>query len=510
MYDRGIAAIENQSSSLLKINEQISAQRRILTPSDDPVAATQALGVSQTISINNQYMTNQKAAQNVLGLEDTTLKQVSDLLQHAHSLAVEAGNATYDNVNRGYLADQLRSDLQQLMSLANSTDGNGSYLFSGYQGKTVPFSTTSGASAPVQYNGDQGQRLLQVDSSRQIPISDSGYDVFMGIKNGNGTFVSAPATTNNGTGVIDTGNVLDPTKWNAAGLSQNYSVVFKSLPSSVTGTALGAGQEISISDPAAWTAAGKNVTVSFTATTYTVNNLNDGSVTGPISYAGTPISIQGAGLSFNFAPAAGSSYSVNGSSTTYDLIDNANPTVSLVTGAALPTTGAYSKTYTSGQSISFNGLSVPAAGSDYGVNVTVTGSPASGDRFTVKASTNESMFKTLDDLATQLSTGVRNGSNGDIDRATLSNAINKALSSLNNDIDQISTVRASVGARMSELDATNSMSQDLDTQYQKNLSTLQDLDFAKAVSDLDKSQVGLDAAQKAYTRVTGLSLFNYL
>jgi len=511
LYERGITAIQDQTGNLLKINEQIAAMRRVLTPADDPVAAARAMEVSQSQSANDQYLNNQKAAENTLSLEDTTLSQVGDLLQHIRQLAVDAGNGAYDNTNRGYIAKELRSNLQQLMGFANTTDGNGAYLFSGYQGGVIPFSTTGGASAPVQYNGDQGQRLLQINASRQIPVSDSGADIFMNVKNGNGTFVAAPAAPpvppNNGTGVINTGNVLDPTKWNAAGLSKDYSVKFRTLPTTIT-PAPGAGNEIGIADTAAWSATGQTVNVTFNAGgTYTVTDKTHGTTTGPIAYTGAPINIQGAGLSFNWDPGAGASFDISGSATTYDLIDNKNPTISLITGAALPATGAYSKPYTSGQAIPFSNLAV---GSDYGVDITVEGMPANNDSFTVKASSNESMFKTIDDLATLLESGVRAGAGSDIDRAKLANGINKALANLSNDIDKISTVRASVGSRMNENDATNNLSQDMTTVYKKNLSDLLDLDFAKAVSDLTQQQAGLDAAQKAYTRVTGLSLFNYL
>lgn len=509
IFDRGIASIQDQTSSLLKINEQMGSQRRILTPSDDPVASARALEVSQSISTNDQFQTNQKAALNGLGLEDSTLHGVGDLLQHVRQLAVDSGNGSYDNTNRASIANELRSNLQSLLTLANTSDGNGHFMFSGFQGGTAPFATASGANAPVVYNGDQGQRLVQIDPSRRIPVSDSGSDVFMNVKNGNGTFVAAAAAANGGTGVIDTGTVTDPTKWNAAGLSKNYSVEFRNLPTSVTGTALGAGQEIGVASPSNWSATGQNVTVTFAAGTYTVTDNTHQTTSGPIAYAGAPISIQGTGLSFNFAPAAGSTYNVSGTNTTYDLVDNTTGN-SLITGVASTATGPFPRTYTSGQTISFNNLALPAVGSDYGANVTISGTPGNNDSFTVKASTNESMFKTIDDLANLLSTGVRSGPAGEADRAALTNGINKALNNLSSDIDKISTVRATVGARLNELDAAQSLSQDVATQQKKNLSDLQDLDFAQAVSDLTKQQTALEASQKAYTRVTGLSLFNFM
>jgi flagellar hook-associated protein 3 FlgL len=71
-------------------------------------------------------------------------------------------------------------------------------------------------------------------------------------------------------------------------------------------------------------------------------------------------------------------------------------------------------------------------------------------------------------------------------------------------------VRASVGARAKEVDTARNAAADLAQQYATTLSQLQDLDYAKAISDLTFQQVSLEAAQKSFLRVQGLSLFEYI
>src|SRR5207253_3276978 len=170
---------------------------------DDPIAAAEALTVTQSKDATAQYSTNVDTAKTALGLNDSVLGQVTNVLQSIRVLAVNGGNAGLNNNDRASLATDVAGQLEQLIGLANTRDGNGNYLFSGYQIDTQPFVTTS--SANVSYNGDQGQRLLQVSAARSLAINENGSAVFEQIKNGNGTFTAGAAWANTGTGVIDGG-----------------------------------------------------------------------------------------------------------------------------------------------------------------------------------------------------------------------------------------------------------------------------------------------------------------
>jgi flagellar hook-associated protein 3 FlgL len=71
-------------------------------------------------------------------------------------------------------------------------------------------------------------------------------------------------------------------------------------------------------------------------------------------------------------------------------------------------------------------------------------------------------------------------------------------------------VRAEVGARLSMLDDVQAAREDFNVEVQRNLSNLQDIDYAEAISRMNRQMLGLQAAQQSYTRVSQLSLFNYL
>lgn len=177
LFENGGASIGELQSSMIKTQQQIASGRRVLTPSDDPIASARALEVTQSQSLNTQYATNRTYAKNALGELDGILGEVTELLQNVKSSVVSADNVLYSDSERAVIATDLQARFDQLLGLANSRDPQGNYVFSGFQTSTPAFvKTATGAS----YQGDAGQRLLQVDSSRQLAVSSPGQAVFQG------------------------------------------------------------------------------------------------------------------------------------------------------------------------------------------------------------------------------------------------------------------------------------------------------------------------------------------
>ena len=192
IYDSGTLGILNNQAKQLKTYNQISTGRRVVTPEDDPVAAAQVLVNTQAKEVNTRYMENQGAAKDSLKTVETQLTSTADLLQEVLDRTIQAGNTTLNDQDRGAIAKDLQVRLDQLVSIANSQDNNGQYLFSGYQATVRPFSVTANAgpynntNPTVSFNGDQGVRQLQVDASRNMGVTESGVDVFMRVRDRNG------------------------------------------------------------------------------------------------------------------------------------------------------------------------------------------------------------------------------------------------------------------------------------------------------------------------------------
>jgi flagellar hook-associated protein 3 FlgL len=396
LYTTGVDGIERQQAELLQTQQHIATGRRVLTPADDPVAAAQAITLAQGKDQNSQYAANIDTAKSALSSNDSILSQISDVLQSVRSSAVDGGNGVLANSDRMAIAGDVGARLQELLGLANSKDGNGRYVFGGFQTETQAF--IGGGSGTIVYNGDQGVRELQVASGRTLPISESGSTIFEHVRNGSGTVLTAAAGSNTGTGVA------------------------------------GAGQVI------------------------------------------TPAAINGDRYSIQFHVSAGV--------TTYDIID-ATTATTLSTGNA----------YTDGAAINAGGL-----------QFAVTGAPADGDSFTMGPSGQQSIFTTLQQLVTTLQAPVSTAA----DRAKLANGIGRALQDIDQALGNVLASRAGVGASLRELDSLTSSNQDRGQQYSQSLSILQDLDYNQALSDFSRQQLALDAAQKSFVKISGLSLFNYL
>ena len=88
--------------------------------------------------------------------------------------------------------------------------------------------------------------------------------------------------------------------------------------------------------------------------------------------------------------------------------------------------------------------------------------------------------------------------------------MNAELTNIDQALGNVSRIQSDIGVKRQEIDSLNNTLSDLDIQYQSNLSELQDLDYNKAISDFIKQQINLEAAQKSFAQISGLSLFKYL
>ena len=315
------------------------------------------------------------------------------LLQRVQELALQANNATVDAAGRNMIATEMKARIGELLDIANQKDANNEYLFAGYATKTQPFSQTG---ATTSYFGDQGSRQLQVGPTQKVADSHSGYEVFMDVPQGNGTFVVGAATANTGDAVIGVGSVTNLAQW----VPDDYTITFDD-------------------------AAGH----------YQVFN------------------------------------------------------------SGAPPTAVASGTYTAGGAIAFNGIKID-----------LTGMPANGDSFTVSRSRSEDLFTTLNSLvATVVSSPTTTAQ-----KAQFNVNMGKALQQLDQSSDHLLNVRAQVGARLSTLDNAATAREDQKVQLQTMTSDLRDLDYAEAITRMNQQLMGLQAAQASYSRISQLSLFDYL
>src|SRR5690606_14293168 len=145
--------------------------------------------------------------------------------------------------------------------------------------------------------------------------------------------------------------------------------------------------------------------------------------------------------------------------------------------------------YEPGQAIVFDGM-----------QVVLEGTPANTDAITVTPSGRQDLFATLDRLAVALETA----SEGEAGRAALTNFLTDALVNLDQGIDSVTALQAVFGSRMRESENAVDGSEVAGIQYRAHISELQDLDYAKAYSDLIRAQTNLQAAQQTFVQTSRL------
>jgi flagellar hook-associated protein 3 FlgL len=394
MFQNGEQAIGNSQSQLIATELQLSTGRQINTPSDNPVGAANAAALGSTVSELTQFKSNQTEAQLQLNMADSTMTSFTNLVQDVQQRLVQAGNGSYSDSERAALAQGLQGDLNQMIGLANTGDGQGGYLFAGSQQLAPPFSQTGNS---VTYNGDSTLQSIQVSQNRQLQIRFSGDDLFQKIRPGNGSFVTAANAGNSGTGVIDAGSVANP----SALTGHSYSITF----------------------------------------------------------------------------------AVSGSATTYQVQDTTTSTTVASGNYASPTT------------ISFAGQ-----------QVTLSGAPANGDSFSLAPAQYQSIFSTVANAIAAL----QQPAQAPAAKAQLQTALGSSLSSASQALDHLALKQAEIGNQLQQLNSYGSLNDDRTLQANSALSSIQDLDYAKAASQMAQQQTIYQAALQSYSAVSKLSLFNYL
>ncbi|MGE3390503.1 MAG: flagellar hook-associated protein FlgL [Gammaproteobacteria bacterium] len=393
IFFRSLNSVLSLQDDIHRSQLQVGTGRRVLKASDDPVASSQALNLSGRLNALDQYERNSGLATLRLAEQESAIDGAQNTLQRVRELVLQAKNRSMTTADRRFIAAEINERLNEMLNLANKRNASNEFIFAGTAVDTLPFTTD--AAGAVQYNGNFNTRELEISEGRTVGEGLSGADVFMAVRNGNGTFVSSLGTANTGTGRVINDTVVDVTSFT----TDSFRIVFT-------------------------------------------------------------------------AP------------DTYDVV---NDTAGTTVASAQP--------YTPGTAIPFNGISVA-----------ITGAPATGDAFLIGPSRHQSVFATIakarDDMSVDLTTPELG--------AEFSFNMDRALSDIDLALDSLNSIRAQIGARQHALDAQSTINAEAGIQLETVKSRLLDIDMVEAISDLARQTQALEAAQQAFVKVQGLSLFNFI
>jgi flagellar hook-associated protein 3 FlgL len=213
--------MQDLQAALAKTQNDLATAKKLHSAADDPAAMAQVNQLNVQLSASQQYVTNGNYASSNLKLEEQALSDATNVLQRVRDLAIQANNATLPAAQRQNIATQLTQELQTLLAIGNRVDGGGNYLFAGNASGTVPFSQSGNT---VTYSGSSSVSQVQISPNQRISSGDTGAAAFMSIPAGNGTFTTAGAATNTGTGSIGAGTLVTPGAW----IPDTYTISFTS------------------------------------------------------------------------------------------------------------------------------------------------------------------------------------------------------------------------------------------------------------------------------------------
>lgn len=284
-FDSALQQLQKRQTEMTEAQHQLTTGKRVNRASDDPTAAARAERALASITRIDADKRGVEASKGLMAMTESSLGDAGELLQRARELLVAAGNGSYADAQRNSIALELRGIREQLLQVANRSDGADGYLFAGQGASQPPFIDMPGA---VQYRGTAG--VAQIAGQEALPLTMDGRAAWMSARTGNGQFETR-VTTSTGSAWIGPGSVVDP----AALTGSTYDIQFAVA---ANGTA-----------------------------TYSV--LRDGVATAQVNVAyqpGSAIQIDGMAVTVSGTPATGDAFQLRPSTsslTVFDVMDKA-------------------------------------------------------------------------------------------------------------------------------------------------------------------------------------------
>jgi flagellar hook-associated protein 3 FlgL len=179
LFDRASQQMSDVQSRLVKTQSQVASGKQVLKPSDAPDQAALIQRYKSVIARQENHQQNGNLVQTRLQAESTALEGVVNLMYRFKELTVQASNDTLTPTDRQTIAIEMQGLRDQILSLANSQDTNGGYLFSGARvGKPAFAAPADDPLASPVYQGDQSRMEVLVGDQRSISLNRPGSSVF--------------------------------------------------------------------------------------------------------------------------------------------------------------------------------------------------------------------------------------------------------------------------------------------------------------------------------------------
>lgn len=220
MQNAAIAQLMARQSEASRTQLQLATGLKLNTAKDNPVAAGVAIAMQRAEAEYERFGANANMLSNRLTLQENVLISANDIVGRLQELAVQANGGVLSQADREALVPEIAQLREALFSIANSSDGQGRYLFGGTRDGSEPFSFAGGQ---IQYGGDQTQRRIEVAPGVTVADSDPGHQVFLRIATGaNGVAARADAG-NTGTATLTGSGFTNQAQWTGGSYQVRFS-----------------------------------------------------------------------------------------------------------------------------------------------------------------------------------------------------------------------------------------------------------------------------------------------
>ncbi len=169
MFDRAVAQMGVTQQRLAKVQEQLATSKEVIQPSDAPDKAAAITRLKSAITRQESYADTIRAVRDKLSQQETAIDSANDVLIRLKELTIQAANDTQGAEGRKLIDIEVRQLREQLLSLANTQDVNGNYIFAGSRTGVQAYDTgPNGTAASPVYRGDQTVNSVGVGDERSV------------------------------------------------------------------------------------------------------------------------------------------------------------------------------------------------------------------------------------------------------------------------------------------------------------------------------------------------------
>lgn len=179
IFERATTQMSKQQAKVADMQTQLATGKQIVRPSDNPEQGALIQRLSTALNRQDVYAGNLETINNRLNAEESALMSSENIMQRVRELAVQAINASLSASDRSIIATEVSALRNELVSLANSQDVSGNYVFAGAMTQTQPFAEN--AEGEISYRGDQTRTMVDVSDQRQLLLNRPGNEVFASV-----------------------------------------------------------------------------------------------------------------------------------------------------------------------------------------------------------------------------------------------------------------------------------------------------------------------------------------